>query len=133
VEGGSVEFNGAGTVMTTAACLLNKNRNPGLSKKEIEQYLKDYYGQKHVVWLGDGIMGDDTDGHIDDLARFINPTTIVTTIEEDPKDENFEILKDNRRRIESLRDHGGKKFEVIELPMPGVVEHDGQRLPATYA
>ena len=77
MEGGSVEFNGAGTVMTTEQCLLNKNRNPRLSRKQIEQYLKDYYGQKHVVWLGDGIAGDDTDGHIDDLARFIDPTTIV--------------------------------------------------------
>src|SRR4051794_22128463 len=85
MEGGSVEFNGAGTVLTTTDCLLNKNRNPKLKKKQIEQYLKDYYGQQHVVWLGEGIVGDDTDGHIDDLARFISPDTIVTTIEDDPK------------------------------------------------
>jgi len=133
MEGGAVDFNGAGTVMTTSFCLLNKNRNPGLSKGRIEQYLKDYYGQRHVVWLGEGIAGDDTDGHIDDLARFINPTTIVTTVEDDPKDENYEILRDNLRRVRKLKDQDGRPFEIVELPMPGVIEHDGQRLPATYA
>lgn len=133
MEGGAVDFNGAGTVMTTTSCLLNKNRNPGLTKAQIEQYLKDFYGQKHVVWLGEGIAGDDTDGHIDDLARFISPTTIVTTTEEDPKDENYEILKDNLRRVRKLKDQDGRPFEIVELPMPGAVEHDGQRLPATYA
>jgi len=132
MEGGSVEFNGAGTVMTTTQCLLNKNRNPHLSKAEIEQHLKDYYGQKHVVWLGEGIEGDDTDGHIDDLARFINPTTIVSAIEEDPKDANYKILKENRKRLEKVKDQDGKAFEIVEIPMPGVVEYDGQRLPATY-
>ena len=133
MEGGAVDFNGAGTVMTTTSCLLNKNRNPKLKKKQIEQYLKDYYGQKHVVWLGEGIAGDDTDGHIDDLARFIAPDTIVTTIEDDPKDENYQILRDNRRKLDEVRDQDGRPFQIIELPMPGVVEHDGQRLPATYA
>jgi agmatine deiminase len=132
MEGGSVEFNGAGTVLTTTQCLLNKNRNPHLNKSEIEQYLKDFYGQKHVLWLGEGIVGDDTDGHIDDLARFINPTTIVTAVEDDPKDENYKILKDNRKRIEKLRDQDGEAFEILELPMPGTIEFDGQRLPATY-
>ncbi len=133
MEGGSVEFNGAGTIMTTASCLLNKNRNPHLTKSQIEQYLKDYYGQSHVIWLGEGIAGDDTDGHIDDLTRFINPTTIVTTLEDDPKDENYQVLKDNRKRLDKLRDQNGDKFTIIDLPMPGVVEHAGQRLPATYA
>ncbi len=133
MEGGSVEFNGAGTVMTSESCLLNKNRNPNLTKKQIEKYLKDYYGQSHVVWLGDGIVGDDTDGHIDDLARFIDRRTIVTTIEEDPKDHNYKLLKDNLRRLELARDQDGKKFEIITLPMPGRVEYDGQPLPATYA
>jgi agmatine deiminase len=132
MEGGAVDFNGAGTVMTTESCLLNKNRNPELSKKQIEQYLKDYYGQRHVVWLGEGIAGDDTDGHIDDLARFISPTQIVTTVEDDPRDENFKVLKENFKRLRTLKDQGGRPFEIIELPMPGVVEHDGQRLPATY-
>ena len=132
MEGGAVEFNGAGTVMTTTSCLLNKNRNPHLNKQQIEQYLKDYYGQRHVVWLGEGIDGDDTDGHVDDLARFINPTTIVTAIEEDPKDANFKILRDNRKRIDTLRDQDGRPFQIVEIPMPGVVEYDNQRLPATY-
>ncbi|HZZ43761.1 MAG TPA: agmatine deiminase family protein [Tepidisphaeraceae bacterium] len=133
MEGGSVEFNGAGTVMATAQCLLNKNRNPKLNKSQIEQYLKDYYGQKHVLWLGEGIDGDDTDGHIDDLARFINPTTIVTTVEEDPKDVNYKILQDNLKRLQKSNDQDGRPFNLVTIPMPGVVEHDGQRLPATYA
>jgi agmatine deiminase len=132
MEGGAVDFNGAGTVMTTTSCLLNKNRNPKLSKKQIEKYLKDFYGQKHIIWLGDGIAGDDTDGHIDDLARFISPTKIVFGVEDDPKDENYKILQDNLKLLRTLRDQDGRSFEIIELPMPGVVEHDGQRLPATY-
>ena len=132
MEGGAVDFNGAGTVLTTESCLLNKNRNPGLSKKRIEQYLKDYYGQTHVCWLGEGIAGDDTDGHVDDLARFIDASTIVTAVEEDPKDENYKILKENRRRLDLLKDQSGRPFQIVEIPMPGVVEHDGQRLPATY-
>jgi agmatine deiminase len=132
MEGGSVEFNGAGAILTTTQCLLNKNRNPHLTQSQIEQYLKDYYGQKHICWLGDGIAGDDTDGHIDDLARFINPTTIVVAVEDDPKDENFEVLRDNLRRVKELRDQDGRPFKIVEIPMPGVVEHDGQRLPATY-
>jgi agmatine deiminase len=132
MEGGAVDFNGAGTILTTESCLLNKNRNPKLSKKKIEQYLKDYYGQKHVAWMGDGIAGDDTDGHIDDLARFIDPTTVAIGVEDDPKDENYKILREERRRLETLRDQDGRPLRVVELPMPGVVEHDGQRLPATY-
>ena len=132
MEGGAVDFNGAGTVLTTESCLLNKNRNPKLSKKRIEQYLKDYYGQSHVCWLGDGIAGDDTDGHVDDLARFINPTTIVAAVEDDPKDENYKILRENLKRCRLLKDQVGRPFDILEIPMPGVVEHDGQRLPATY-
>jgi agmatine deiminase len=132
MEGGAVDFNGAGTVLTTESCLLNKNRNPKLSKKRIEQYLKDYYGQSHVCWLGEGIVGDDTDGHVDDLARFVNPTTIVVAVEEDPKDDNYKILRENVKRCRLLRDQDGKPFDVVEIPMPGVVEYDGQRLPATY-
>ena len=132
MEGGSVEFNGAGTILTTAQCLLNKNRNPKLGKAEIEQYLKDYYGQKHICWLGDGIAGDDTDGHIDDLARFLNPITIVVAMEDDPKDENHDILQDNLKRVKKLKDQDGRPFQIVEIPMPGVVEYDGQRLPATY-
>jgi agmatine deiminase len=132
MEGGAVDFNGAGTVLTTESCLLNKNRNSKLSKRQIERYLKDYYGQRHVCWLGDGIVGDDTDGHVDDLARFINPTTIVIAVEDDPKDENFKILEENRRRVRLLKDQDGRPFEIVEIPMPKPVVHDGQRLPATY-
>jgi agmatine deiminase len=132
MEGGAVDFNGAGTVLTTEQCLLNKNRNPGVSKKRVEQYLKDYYGQKHICWLGEGIAGDDTDGHIDDLARFINPTTIVTGVEEDPRDANYKVLRENLKRLRTLKDQDGKAFEIVTIPMPGVIEYDGQRLPATY-
>jgi len=132
MEGGSVEFNGAGTILTTAQCLLNKNRNPQLGKTQIEKFLKDYYGQSHICWLGDGIAGDDTDGHIDDLARFINPTTIVVGVEDDPKDENHEVLRDNLKRVRKLKDQNGRPFDIVEIPMPGVIEFDRQRLPATY-
>ena len=132
MEGGAVDFNGAGTVMTTTSCLLNKNRNPHLGQAQIEQYLKDFYGQRHVIWLGEGIAGDDTDGHIDDLARFINPTTVVIGVEDDPKDENYKVLRENLKRLRKLKDQDGRPFEIIEIPMPGVVKHDGQRLPATY-
>jgi agmatine deiminase len=132
MEGGAVDFNGAGTVLTTTDCLLNKNRNPRLSKKQVERYVKDYYGQKQVCWLSGGIAGDDTDGHVDDLARFISPTKIVTAVESDPRDENFSVLKENRRRLAGLRDQEGRAFEIVEIPMPGRVEHKGERLPATY-
>lgn len=132
MEGGSVEFNGRGTVMTTEACLLNPNRNRGMSKRRIEKYLKDYYGQAHVVWLGEGIAGDDTDGHVDDLARFVDPRTIVVAVEDDPRDANYKVLKENLARARSLRDQDGRLFNVVPLPMPGVVEIEGQRMPATY-
>jgi agmatine deiminase len=132
MEGGAVEFNGAGTVLTTTDCLLNKNRNPDLSKAQIEHYLKEYYGQDHVCWLTGGIEGDDTDGHVDDLARFISPTKIVMAIEPDPRDANYRVLKSARKQVEKLRDQDGRPFEIVEIPMPGPVEHDGQRLPATY-
>jgi agmatine deiminase len=132
MEGGAVDFNGAGTVLTTTSCLLNGNRNPGLSKSDVETALKTFYGQRHVVWLGDGIAGDDTDGHVDDLARFVDPHTIVIGIEEDPADENWRVLRDNRRRLELARDQDGRPFEIVEIPMPRPVSHKGQRLPATY-
>lgn len=132
MEGGAVDFNGAGTVLTTTDCLLNPNRNPHLGKEQIEQYLKDYYGQRHVCWLTGGIKGDDTDGHIDDLARFISPRKIVIGMEEDPSDANYRTLRRVRKQLDALRDQDGRPFEIVEVPMPGVVEHDGQRLPATY-
>lgn len=132
MEGGSVDFNGRGTVLTTEQCLLNKNRNPGKSRATIERYLKDYYGQRHVLWLGEGIEGDDTDGHVDDLARFVDPRTIVIGLEPDPKEANHKPLKEAHRRLELAKDQDGRSFKIVEMPMPGRVEHEGQRLPATY-
>ena len=132
MEGGAVDFNGAGTVMTTTSCLLNKNRNPGLSKIQIEQYLREYYGQKHVIWLGEGIEGDDTDGHIDDLARFIDERTIAIAVEPNPRDRNHAILRAARRALDRVRDQDGNPFEIVELPMPRPIAYEGQRVPATY-
>jgi agmatine deiminase len=133
MEGGSIEPNGRGTLLTTEACLLNPNRNPHLNKSQIETYLKDYLGVTNILWLGEGIMGDDTDGHIDDLARFTDPTTVVTVVEDDPQDENYGLLQDNLRRLQTMRDETGQPLRIVTLPMPGWVEHDGQRLPASYA
>jgi agmatine deiminase len=133
MEGGSIEVNGRGTLLTTEACLLNKNRNPDLSKAEIEGYLRDYLGVRNILWLGEGIVGDDTDGHIDDLSRFVNATTIATIVEEDPADENYGILQENLKRLRTLRDQDGNRFRIVELPMPGRIEHEEQRLPASYA
>jgi agmatine deiminase len=133
MEGGSIEVNGQGTVLTTTSCLLNPNRNPNLTKDQIAQYLLDYLGADQVLWLGEGIEGDDTDGHIDDLTRFVNPTTLVTAVEEDPADPNHAVLRENLERLRTLRDAQGRSFRIVELPMPGVVEYEGQRLPASYA
>lgn len=133
MEGGSVEFNGAGTVLTTTACLLNENRNPHLTKAQIEDYLKAYYGQEQVLWLGDGIVGDDTDGHIDDITRFVNETTVLTVVEENPADENYELLQENLAALKEMRLLDGTPLNVIELPMPGAVIYDDCRLPASYA
>jgi len=133
LEGGSIEVNGRGTLITTEACLLNPNRNPHLQKSQIEAFLKDYLGLSNVLWLGEGIVGDDTDGHIDDLTRFINPNTLATVVEQDPADANYGLLQDNLKRLRSFRDQAGQPFRIVELPMPGVVEHKGQRLPASYA
>jgi agmatine deiminase len=132
MEGGAVDFNGAGTVLTTTDCLLNKNRNPRLSKSRIEKYLKDYYGQKKVCWLTGAVAGDDTDGHVDDLARFIGPRKIAIALEADGKDANYSVLRDARRQLEHLTDQAGRAFEIVEIPMPAAVVHKGRRLPATY-
>lgn len=139
MEGGSIEVNGAGCVLTTEQCLLNPNRNPDLSTDEIERYLKDYLGVKKVLWLGEGIVGDDTDGHIDDIARFVGTNTIVCAVEEDPDDANYELLQDNLARLRSMTDAGNKPFDIVTLPMPGIVggsstgTRDLERLPASYA
>jgi agmatine deiminase len=133
LEGGSIEVNGRGTVLTTTSCLLNPNRNPSRNQGQIEKYLCDYLGASQVLWLGEGIVGDDTDGHIDDLARFLNPTTLAVAVEEDPSDANYPILRENLERLRLMRDTKGRRFRIVELPMPGLVEYDGQRLPASYA
>jgi agmatine deiminase len=133
MEGGSIDVNGRGTVLTTEACLLNPNRNPHLTRSDIERSLCDYLGVTNVLWLGDGIVGDDTDGHVDDLARFVNANTVVTVVEDDPRDENFALLQENRQRLRDFRDQDGRPLRIIELPMPGLIEHEGQRLPASYA
>ncbi|MEJ0057431.1 MAG: agmatine deiminase family protein [Bacteroidota bacterium] len=133
MEGGSVEFNGAGTLMTTTACLLNKNRNPGLSQKQIEEYLVNYYGVEQVLWIGDGIAGDDTDGHIDDITRFTNADTVVTVIEDNKSDENYHPLQENLKELKKMRLLNGKSLNIIELPMPSKVVYEDQRLPASYA
>jgi len=133
LEGGSIEVNGEGTLLTTESCLLNKNRNPNLSQKEIEHYLCEYLGVTQILWLGEGIVGDDTDGHIDDLTRFVDAATLVTIVEDDPSDENYALLRENRRRLETLRDPRGKPWRIVDLPTPGVIEKEGQRLPASYA
>ncbi len=133
LEGGSIDVNGEGLLLTTEACLLNKNRNPHLSQVAIEEYLMTYLGVTHVLWLGDGIVGDDTDGHVDDLARFVAPRTIVTVVEEDPSDANFHLLQDNLKRLHAMRDEHRQPFRLETLPMPAPVVHDGTRLPASYA
>ena len=133
MEGGSLEVNGCGTLITTEACLLNPNRNPELTKAQIEDYLCDYLGVTNILWLGDGIVGDDTDGHIDDLTRFVNPNTVVTVVEDDPSDDNYAPLEENLRRLRTLRDETNQLLRIVELPMPRLLKHEGQRLPASYA
>jgi len=132
LEGGAIDVNGAGTLLTTESCLLNKNRNPNLSRDEIEQRLRDYLGVRDILWLGDGIAGDDTDGHIDDLARFVSERTIITVVEENRDDENYEPLQKNLARLEAMK-IGDRRLDVITLPMPKEIMREGLRLPVTYA
>jgi agmatine deiminase len=133
MEGGSVDFNGRGTVLTTTSCLLNPNRNPDLDQAKIEAYLCRYYGVDKVLWLGDGIVGDDTDGHIDDITRFVNADTVVTAIEHDKNDHNYAPLLQNLKTLQRLRLEDDKPINVIELPMPSALIYQGTRLPASYA
>jgi agmatine deiminase len=132
LEGGSIDVNGRGTLLTTEQCLLNKNRNPHLSKKQIEKYLTDYLGVKHFIWLKGGILGDDTDGHIDDIARFVNPTTIVCAYQEDRNDDDYSVLRENYEILSHSVDQDGRKLRIVKLPMPRVISDEGQRLPASY-
>jgi agmatine deiminase len=133
LEGGSIDVNGCGTLLTTETCLLNPNRNPSLTRTEIEEYLRAYLGVQKILWLGGGIAGDDTDGHIDDVARFVNPTTVVCARTDDPTDINYAPLRDNFTRLQGMSDQEGRPLQVIPLPMPDPIEYEGQRLPASYA
>ena len=133
MEGGSVDFNGKGTLITSESCLLNPNRNPLLSRSGIEAFLEAYYGVDQILWVKDGIVGDDTDGHIDDTVRFINEDTVLCAVEENKSDENYEILQRNLTDLKTMRLLNGKQINVIELPMPDKLFHEGQRLPASYA
>jgi agmatine deiminase len=132
LEGGSIDVNGKGALLTTESCLLNKNRNPNLSCDEIEQRLRDYLGVREILWLGDGIAGDDTDGHIDDLSRFVSERTIVTVIEEDRDDENYEPLQRNLERLRQVK-IDDSKIAIVTLPMPRKIVREGLRMPASYA
>lgn len=133
MEGGSVEFNGKGTLLTSTACLLNPNRNPHLNQEQIEKYLHDYYGVDQILWVDEGIIGDDTDGHIDDTVRFVNEDTVLTVIEENKSDENYELLQTNLKQLKAMRLLNGKQLNIVELPMPDPVIYEDQRLPASYA
>jgi agmatine deiminase len=135
LEGGSIDVNGAGTLITTEECLLSEvqQRNPGVSREQLEQVLRDYLGIDQVLWMNRGVAGDDTHGHVDDIVRFVGPNTIVTVVEPNRDDENHLPLQENLDRLKSARNRDGKPFEIVELPMPAPVVFDGQRLPASYA
>jgi agmatine deiminase len=135
LEGGSIDVNGRGTVLTTEECLLSKiqQRNPGMSRTDYEKIFADYLGAPHVIWLGRGIFGDDTHGHVDDLTRFVSADTVVTMVEPNPKDVNHKPLRDNLRRLQAACDQDGRPLNVVEIPMPQPVVFEGRRLPASYA
>ena len=133
MEGGSVEFNGKGTVLTSSCCLLNKNRNPHLNQRQLEEYLQNYYGIEQVLWVHEGIIGDDTDGHIDDTVRFVNEDTVLTVVEEDRGNENYNLLQENLIELKKMRLLNGKQLNIGELPMPDVIIYEDQVLPASYA
>jgi agmatine deiminase len=132
LEGGSIDVNGAGALLTTESCLLNPNRNPQLSRAQIEQRLRDYLGVHEILWLGEGIEGDDTDGHIDDLTRFVGERSVLTVVESNPSDSNYVPLQANLERLRSLMING-KPLEITTLPMPARIERENLRLPASYA
>jgi agmatine deiminase len=135
LEGGSIDVNGLGTLLTTEECLLSKvqQRNPGMGRKDYEKMFADYLGAPHVIWLGRGIFGDDTHGHVDDLTRFVAADTVVTVVENNPRDVNHKPLRDNLARLRAARDQAGKPLNIVELPMPGPVVFEQRRLPASYA
>jgi agmatine deiminase len=135
LEGGSIDVNGVGTILTTEECLLSsvQERNPHMARVHYEKAFADYLGAPHTIWLGRGIIGDDTHGHVDDLTRFVAKDTVVTMVEPNPKDANHEPLRANLRRLQSARDQDGRQLTVVELPMPQPVVFEGRRLPASYA
>jgi agmatine deiminase len=135
LEGGSIDVNGAGLLLTTEECLLSEvqQRNPGLSREQLERAFADFLGIDRVIWLGRGIVGDDTHGHVDDIARFAGPATIVAVVEPDTSDPNHAPLKENLAQLKAARTDDGKQFTIVELPMPRPVVFRGQRLPASYA
>ena len=133
MEGGSVEFNGKETLMTSKSCLLNENRNSTYSQEQLETFLKNYYGVSQILWVEDGIVGDDTDGHIDDTIRFVNEDTVLTVVETDEQDDNYELLQVNLRQLQEMKLEDGRSLNIIELPMPDAVYCEGERLPASYA
>jgi agmatine deiminase len=135
LEGGSIDVNGRGTLLTTEECLLSKvqQRNPGMSRKDYEKIFADYLGAPNVIWLGKGIYGDDTHGHVDDLTRFVSADTVVTMVERNRKDVNYKPLQENLRRLQAAHDQAGKRLNIVELPMPAPVVFEKRRLPASYA
>jgi agmatine deiminase len=136
LEGGSIDVNGCGTVLTTEECLLDQKRqvrNPGFSRADTEAVLREALGVKNIVWLGKGIAGDDTHGHVDDLCRFVNPRTVVLIREKNQSDANYKPLEENWERLRTARLEDGSKMEVVELPMPARLHFEGVRLPASYA
>jgi len=135
LEGGSIDVNGQGTLLTTEECLLSKvqQRNRAMTRSDYEQLFANYLGIKNVIWLASGIVGDDTHGHVDDIARFVAPDTVVTAVESDPNDPNYEPLRENIRRLRFATDHNGKSLALVELPMPAPIIFEKRRLPASYA
>jgi agmatine deiminase len=133
MEGGSVDFNGKGSLITTKACLLNENRNPDLNQSQIETYLREYYGVEQIIWLNEGIDGDDTNGHVDDICRFVNEDTVVTVMESNKNDLNYAPLVENYKALKKLRLLNGKQLNVVELPMPEALYIEDQRVPCSYA
>ena len=135
LEGGSIDVNGQGTLITTEECLLSRvqQRNPGMKKRDYEKVFAEYLGTTNIIWLGSGIVGDDTHGHVDDITRFVSPDTVVTCVDADPKSENYEALRENIRRLRDAVTEDGKPLATIDLPMPAPVYFEGRRLPASYA
>jgi agmatine deiminase len=135
LEGGSIDVNGRGTLLTTEECLLSEvqQRNPGVSRVQLEQLFADYLGVRKVIWLGRGITGDDTHGHVDDISRFVAPNVVITAYEPDTSDSNHEPLRENYLQLKKSSDQSGRKLNVMKLPMPTPVFFNGQRLPASYA